>query len=98
LIAEHDHRCSFGKLRDAFKKLAETQSESLDEILELLAYEEHFRQFLAEKLNIPTDTLTLVFGRSYEDLVPLFGFCVKQENDGTKCLMSDPTARANKDS
>jgi Fe-S-cluster containining protein len=94
LIAEHDRRCSFEKLQGAFNALAANEGQGLDAVLELLAYEEHFRQFLAEKLNIPADNLPLIFGRSYEDLVPLFGFRVEVEADGSKCLVADPSAAA----
>jgi Fe-S-cluster containining protein len=97
LIGEHDRRCSFGRLQNAFKQLEENQAQGIDAILELLAYEEHFRQFLAEKLNIPADTLPLIFGRSYEELAPLFGFCVKVEADGSKCLMADPSTSTKED-
>jgi Fe-S-cluster containining protein len=88
-ITEHDRRCSFEKLNQAFQNLAENQGKTIDEVLELLAYEEHFRQFLSEKLNIPESNLELVFGRSFSNLVPLFGFRVIEEPDGSKCLVLD---------
>ncbi len=93
LLTEHDRKCAFQKLDAAFKRLEETHGESVDEVLQLLAYEDHFRRFLAEQLNIPETTLDLVFGRSFEELVSLFGFEVRREADGAKCLVpSDPAA------
>lgn len=89
LIDEHDRRCSFRKLSEAFERLEETKGESIGEVLSLLSYEDHFRHFLAEKLNIPAQNLDLVFGRSFSDLVPLFGFHVVHEADGSHCLVQD---------
>jgi hypothetical protein len=89
IIKEHDIRCAFDKLNEAFKRLEETQGETVDEVLDLMAYEDHFRAFLAEKLNIPEDNLELVFGRSFADLSSCFGFKVEKEPDGSRCLVVD---------
>jgi Fe-S-cluster containining protein len=89
LMAEHDRRCSFDALKEAFDRLAAGGTEALDEILGLLAYEDHFRHFLGEQLKIPAESLDLVFGKSLADLVPLFGFQVVEEPDGTRCLVPD---------
>jgi hypothetical protein len=78
------------ELDGAFKQLDETSS--AEEVLRVLAYEDHYRQFFADKLNIPEDTLDLVFGRSFGELVRLFGFMVEEEADGSKCLVVDKTA------
>lgn len=86
LIGEHEKRCSFEKLNEAFKRLEESKGETVDQVLELLAYEDHFRHFFAGRLNIAADTLELVFGRGFADLVSLFGFEVRTEPDGTRRL------------
>jgi Fe-S-cluster containining protein len=89
IIAEHDQRCSFKKLNDAFAEQAETNGREIDRVLELMAHEDHFRRFFADRLNIPEDTLDLVFGRSFADLAPLFGFQVVTEPDGSRCLIPE---------
>jgi len=89
IIAEHDLRCSFKKLSEAFASLAEGEGSAVDRVLEQLAYEDHYRHFFRERLNIPEDTLDLVFGRSFVDLAPLFGFRVVTEPDGSRCLIPD---------
>jgi len=86
LMAEHSRRCSFEKLNDAFTRLQADNGETIQEALELLAYEDHFRHFFGERLNIPEDTLDLVFGRSFAELAPIFGFEVRVEPDGTHRL------------
>lgn len=83
LIAEHNRRCSFEKLNDAFTRLRTGKGGNIQEVLDLFAYEDHFRSFFSERLKIPKDTLELVFGRSFSDLAPVFGFHVRVEPDGT---------------
>lgn len=95
LIEEHDRRCSFGKLVQAFDHLRETRGNSIEEVLQLLAYEDHFRRFLGSQLNIPDENLELVFGRSFAELVPLFGFRIIMEPDGSRCLVPEPTSVEN---
>jgi Fe-S-cluster containining protein len=89
LMKEHDQRCGFEKLNSAFRRLEESEGKEIDQVLELLAYEDHFRHFLAEQLKIPENTLDLVFGRSFADLGPLFGFTIRREPDGSRCLVPD---------
>lgn len=89
LLAEHDQRCAFTKLQEACQRLEKDSASGVDEVLQLLAYENHFRQFFSEQFNIPANTLELVFGRSFADLVRLFGLRVEQQADGTRCLVPD---------
>ncbi|MCP4678277.1 MAG: YkgJ family cysteine cluster protein [Deltaproteobacteria bacterium] len=89
LLATHDKRCSFEKLRDAFEQLKQTEGKSVDEVIDVLAFEDHFRHFVAEKLDIPEDTLDLIFGRSLVERVRLFGFRVEVGEDGARTLLPD---------
>lgn len=89
IIAEHDARCGFAKLNEAFKRLEETHGETVNEVLELLSYEHHYRDFFREKFNIPEDNLDLIFGRSFSDLALLFGFRVEEDSDGVRTLLPD---------
>lgn len=89
IITEHHLRCSFKKLSEAFASLAEGGDGTLDRVLEQLAYEDHYRHFFRERFNIPEDNLDFVFGRSFVDLAPLFGFRVVTEPDGSRCLIPE---------
>jgi Fe-S-cluster containining protein len=89
IIAEHDLRCSFKRLSEAFSSLTESEDSTVNRILEQLAYEDHYRHFFKERLSIPEDTLDLVFGRSFVELVPLFGFQVVTDPDGSRCLIPE---------
>ena len=51
--------------------------------------DERVLRSVAEQMNIPEDTLDLILGRSFAELLPIFGFRVTEEPDGTKCLVAD---------
>ncbi len=96
VIAEHENRCSFQMLAQAFEKLATGKGENIEEVLGLLSYEEHFRHFVSEKFTIAPQNLDLLLGRSFAGLVPLFGFKVLEERDGSKRLVPE-ASEANAD-
>ncbi len=89
LLAEHDRRCSFDTLREAFESLEKTGGESLDDALQAVAFEDHFRNFVTEQLNLPREAMELFFGRSFQDRVGLFGFRIEQRPDGTRILLQN---------
>ncbi len=84
IISEHEKRCSFEKLHILFKSL-EKDKTIANQIIEFVCFETHFRNFMATELNIPEDTKDLIFGRSLESLLPLFG-CRLETDGNTKYL------------
>ena len=89
IMDDHDRRCSFGKLADAFEDLEKSKGANIDEVVDLIAYEDHFRHFAAERMNLPEDALDLFFGRSLSSRVRLFGFRVDHGTDGSRTLISE---------
>jgi hypothetical protein len=90
IIIEHENRCGFPALADAFERFSRNASEeNIQEVLGLLSLEEHFREFVSEEFTIPDLNVELLFGRSFTEMVGLFGFRVLVEPDGTRCLVAD---------
>jgi Fe-S-cluster containining protein len=87
MLEEHDRRCPFSKLEEVFDRLHKTAGANLDEVVDTLAFEDHFRSFVAERFGLPESDLELFFGRSFSELVRLFGFRVEKEPDGTRVLL-----------
>ncbi|MGC8720151.1 MAG: YkgJ family cysteine cluster protein [Thermodesulforhabdaceae bacterium] len=90
VIQAHNLRCGFEKLFGLVRELRSERSrdkasEIASRIIELVSYESHFRSFMAEQLNIPSDVLDLVFGRSLEQLLKQLGYRIRIEGD-TKFL------------
>ena len=86
LVLEHDRRWPFSALRDAMGTLESTTGEGVEGALRLLAEEASFREIVAEKMGIPAEVMDFLFGRSYTDLVALFGLQVVKEEDGSRVL------------
>jgi len=86
LIDEHDRRCSFDKLEQAFAELEKSKGASIEKLVELVAYEDHFREFVAQELGLPAASLHFFFGRGFSELVGLFGFEVEKGPDGSRTL------------
>jgi Fe-S-cluster containining protein len=88
-LQEHDRRCSFDALREAFENIERTGGRSLDDAVQAVAFEDHFRNFVTEQLKLPPEAMELFFGRSFQDRLRLFGFRVEQEPDGTRVVLPD---------
>jgi Fe-S-cluster containining protein len=92
LVEEHDRRCSFQMLQKAFENLEKSEGASLDEALQCIAFDDHFRNFVSDKLRLPKPYLEFFLGRSFVDRLRLFGFYVRQELDGSRVLLPIPEA------
>ncbi|OGR09762.1 MAG: hypothetical protein A2341_13195 [Deltaproteobacteria bacterium RIFOXYB12_FULL_58_9] len=92
IIRAHEARCPFPKLHVACEKVATAQGDeqmaaAVNEVVEVVAFEEVFRTEAAQRLDIPDDVLDLIFGRSFVELVRLFGFRVDKGADGSRTLV-----------
>jgi Fe-S-cluster containining protein len=89
LLDEHDRRCSHEQLRKVFEDLKTSQGEAVEPVLEAIAFEDHFRGFVAEQFNLPAGSMDFFFGRSFVSMLRLFGFKVEEGADGTRTLLPD---------
>ncbi len=87
LIEEHDRRCSFDDFRKALEVLDESQGKNVDDILNILAFDEHVRVFAQEHLGLPAEIMDLIFGQSLSTRVRLFGLHVIEGEDGSRTLL-----------
>jgi Fe-S-cluster containining protein len=87
IVAEHEKRCGFGALSASFEELSRSGGANVEEVLGLLSFEDHFRQFVSDKFNIPPRNMELLLGRSFARMAALFGFTVSEEPDGTRLLI-----------
>lgn len=88
LIDEHERRCSFEDFRKALTTLEQTRGENIDDILNILAFDEHVREFTEEHLGLPEAVMDLIFGQPLRARVRLFGLHVIEGEDGSRTLMA----------
>jgi len=89
VMGTHDTRCSFERLRDAFETLESSDGQNPDEAIDVLAFDEHTREFCAQQLSVPEGVIDLVLGRSLESRLKLFGYRVERSADGTRTLLPE---------
>jgi Fe-S-cluster containining protein len=87
LLDVHDERCSFDRMREVFEELKQSEGRSVSNVIELLAFDESFRELVCTKLNVPETIVDLLFGRSLAERVRLFGFRVVHNPDGSRDLL-----------
>ena len=93
LIAEHERRCPFSEFWNMLEALGRSDGATVDQVLAMLAFDEHIRTFAHERLGIPEGAMDLLFSRALSERVHLFGLQVNKEDDGTRTLLplsSDP--------
>jgi Fe-S-cluster containining protein len=87
LNAEHERRCPFAQFWGALEALGSSDSAHIDQLLAMLAFDEHIRTFTHERLGIPEQAMDLLFSRTLSERVHLFGLQVKKGNDGARTLL-----------
>ncbi len=86
IIQRHEERCSYDRLARVMAKLEATKGQTVEELLELLRFDQHVRHFIIEKFNLPPETHDFLLGRSLADSIEAYGLRVVEEPDGTFLL------------
>lgn len=83
IIMRHEERCSHDRLRRSMARLEATRGQSVDEVIDILRFDHHVRQFVSEKFGLAEDTLDFVLGRPLADVMPDYSLSVEQMEDGS---------------
>jgi Fe-S-cluster containining protein len=86
IVQRHEERCSHDRLSRVMAKLEATKGHAVEELLELLRFDQHVRHFIMEKFNLHPDTHDFLLGRSLADSIEAYGLRVVEEPDGTFLL------------
>ncbi len=86
IIQRHEERCSHDRLSRVMAKLEATKGHAVDELLELLRFDQHVRHFLTEKFNLAAETLDFFLGRPLAKSIEAYGLRVTEEPDGSFLL------------
>jgi Fe-S-cluster containining protein len=83
LIQRHEDRCSHDELSRVMVRLGATKGAAVDDLLELLKFDDHVRWFMTEKLHLDSAALSFFFGRPLAEIITLYGLKVERLDDGT---------------
>ena len=86
VIQHHEDRCSYADVSRAVAKLSATKGATVQEILDLLRFDHHVREFIAEKFQLVQDTMDFFFGRPLRETIRMYGLTVVEEPDGSFLL------------
>lgn len=86
IVQRHEERCSHDRLSRVMAKLEATKGHAVEELLELLRFDQHVRHFIIEKFNLPPETHDFLLGRSLADSIEAYGLRVVEEPDGSFLL------------
>jgi Fe-S-cluster containining protein len=87
LLTEHERRCPFTQFWSALETLGGSSGANVDQVLAMLAFDEHVRTFARERLGIPEGAMDLLFSRRLSERVHLFGLRIETGRDGTRTLL-----------
>lgn len=89
IIGTHEEKCSYKKLGELFEKTQGGSEEAVNEIIEILQYDTAIRPFINQKMNIPFESMALIFGRPLTSTLTMFGYSIKKDEEGIYCLTLD---------
>jgi Fe-S-cluster containining protein len=92
IIERHEERCSHIEVNRAMARLNATKGRTVDEVLEILRFDEHVRTFIAENFQLSEDTIEFFLGRSLLDVVAMYGLKVVDQPDGSVLLTAAEAA------
>lgn len=86
IIEHHERRCSVREFTRTMARLSATRGQTVEEILDMLRFDHHVRQFLASRLNIPEEGLDFFLGRPLTQGLAGYGLEMEEESDGSYVL------------
>jgi len=86
IIRRHEDRCSQAELARTIARLAATRGNTVEEVLEILRFDHHVRQFVAEKFSLDPETMDFFFGRALRESINIYGLNLEVQPDGSFLL------------
>jgi Fe-S-cluster containining protein len=86
IVKRHEDKCSHSEFSRAMSRLAATKGQTVDEVLGLLGYDHHVREFVTDKFQLDRKTMDFFFGRPLSEYLALYGLKLGQQPDGTFIL------------
>jgi Fe-S-cluster containining protein len=86
IIERHEDRCSYGEVERSIARLSATKGQTVGEIIELLNFDEHVRDFAADHFGLAADSIDFFFGRPLMQTIEAYGLTVEPKPDGSLLL------------
>ena len=86
IIERHEQRCSYDELARVIARLSATKGQTIDDLIDLLRFDEHVRTFVSEQFNLSPAATSFFFGRPLREAIVYYGLTVEDQPDGTFLL------------
>lgn len=86
VILRHEERCSHNDLSRSMARLSATKGYCVEEVLEILRFDHHVREFISEKLDLEPESMDFFFGRPLADSLEMYGLKLQEQRDGSFLL------------
>jgi Fe-S-cluster containining protein len=86
VILRHEDRCSHDEMSRAMARLSATKGQCVEEVLEILRFDHHVREFIAERFSLVAESMDFFFGRPMADCLGMYGLKLREQPDGSFLL------------
>ncbi len=80
-IKKHEDKCSLNKFAQAVDELISGSQESFERIVDMILYDSAVRDWIKEKLQIQSDLIPLIFGKTLFEMASLYGLIIEKEGE-----------------
>ena len=86
VILQHEDRCSQDEMSRSMSRLCATKGQCVEEVLELLRFDHHVREFISERFSLMAESMDFFFGRPLADSLGMYGLKLQEQSDGSFLL------------
>ncbi len=81
-------KCAHSEFTIVMARLAATKGHTVQDLLDLLSYDHHVREFVAERFQLTPESLDFFLGRPLSESLPAYGLKLEHHQDGSFCAYS----------
>ena len=89
IIQKHEDRCSQDSFSREIARLSATKGQTVDDLLNILAFDHHVRDFVMSNMGIDPKFMDFFFGRPLSFTLGHYGLRLEEREDGTHYLTID---------
>ncbi|MFH0822452.1 MAG: YkgJ family cysteine cluster protein [Pseudomonadota bacterium] len=86
IVQRHEERCSHEEMKRVMARLGATKGRTVEDVLDLLRYDEHIREFASDRFKLESEGMDFFFGRPLKNILFVYGLAAEQQPDGTIIL------------
>ncbi len=86
IVQRHEERCSYSEFTRAMTRLGATKGQTVGEVIDVLGFDNHVREFITERFGFDAETMDFLLGSSLREAIAQYGLVLEEEPDGSFLL------------